>query len=274
MKRKIYPAVAAFCLLFGIIMQTSAHRAPEEKTVTNHSKSPKLCVLKLDDVVAGNGGQVVPERWQRVADYLEGKKIKSSMGIIGASLIDDNPAYFKWITDRAARGYIEFWNHGYRFRSDNDPIGEFEGEYDEQIRALHLTDSLAKAKLGLNLTVWGPHWSASNEHTDLALSKTPQIRMTFGYPPITVHYKGYVFPRSVDIEYPTHNPDFETFKKAYETRKPTFDFFFLQGHPNSWDELRWEIFTKIIDFLEAEGVRFVTPSELYDFLFGGKEPVL
>ena len=234
--------------------------------VDTKKTTQKLCVLKLDDVMAGNGGQIVPERWQRVADYLEGKKVKSSMGIIGVSLENHNPAYYKWITDRAARGYIEFWNHGYHNRSDDDLLGEFEGEYDEQLRALQLTDSLARTKLGLNLCVWGPHWSGANENTDKALAQMPQIRMTFGYPSKTVHYKGYVFPRSIDIEYPTHNPDFEQFKKAYQERESKLEFFFLQGHPNSWDETRWANFTKVIDFLLAENVRFVTPSELYDIL--------
>jgi len=262
MNRFFFYLVVVSSLLFGINDQM---KASEEDS--NQAKTPRLCVLKLDDVVAGRGGQVVPERWQRVADFLEGKKVKSSMGVIGFSLVDDNPAYFKWITDRAARGYIEFWNHGFRNRSADDPLGEFEGGYDEQIRALRLTDSLVRVKLGLNLTTWGPHWSGCNEHTDRALAQMPIIRMTFGFPLKTTLFKGFVIPRSIDMEFPTHNPDYETFKKVYQAREFDLDFFFLQGHPNSWDEPRWENFVKIIEFLQAEGVRFVTPSELFKILF-------
>ena len=40
----------------------------------------------------------------------------------------------------------------------------------------------------------------------------------------------------------------------------------MQGHPASWDDTRWENFVKIIEYLEKEGVRFVTPSELYKIL--------
>ena len=257
MNRILFFTITVFCLQYGTI-SNAAEIVPKDP--------PKLAVLKLDDVVAGGRGQVVPPRWQRVADYLEGKKIKSSMGVIGFSLVDDNPAYFKWITDRAERGYIEFWNHGFRQRLASDEFGEFEGSYgyEEQLQALRLTDRLATEKLGLKMSVWGPHWSGTNEHTDRALAQVPQIRMTFGYPPKVEHYKGFVFRKKIDIEYPTHNPDFEAFLKAYQSKKNSLDSFYLQGHPDSWDETRWENFVKIIEFLQTENVRFVTPSELYD----------
>ena len=263
---------ATFFLFFCIVFSTAAI-AQEGKSsdVKSNPPPPKLVVLKLDDVVAGSRGQVVPERWQRVADFLEGKKIKSSMGIIGYSLVDDNPAYFKWITDRATRGSIEFWNHGFRSRSAEEKFGEFEGDYDEQINALRKTDRLAREKLGLNLTVWGPHYSGTNEHTDRALAQMPQILMTFGYPPKVELYKGYVFRNAINIEYPTHNTDFEAFKKNYEERKNRFEYFYMQGHPNSWDDVRWKNFVNIIEFLEKENVRFVTPSELLEELARQKE---
>ncbi len=236
------------------------------ETNREEARPPKLVILKLDDVVGGSGGEAMPARWQRVADYLEGKRIKAAFGIIGYSLVKENPAYFKWITDRAARGYVEFWNHGFWQRSGSDTSGEFERGYDEQLRALHLTDSLALARLGLELTAWGPHWSGTNEDTDRALSHTPRIRMTFGYPPEAVHYKGIVLPRNIDLEYPTHNPDFGAFLEAYRGKWKDLDYFFLQGHPNSWDDTRWENFVKVIEFLESEGVKFVTPTELYEIL--------
>lgn len=244
-------------ILLGLIYCTANARETEQP-----SQKTKQVILKLDDVVAGPDGKAISDRWQRVADYLEGKQIKAAFGIIGYSLVEDNPAYFQWITDRASRGWVEFWNHGFWMRSGTDTTGEFERSYDEQLRALHLTDSLAKAKLGLNLTTWGPHWSGTNEDTDLALSRTPRIRITFGYPPHPVHFKGVVLPRNINLEYPVHNPDFDAFLEAYQGRWKDLDYFFLQGHPMSWDETRWENFVRVIEFLESEGVRFVTPSEL------------
>jgi len=247
---KSYISLSLFLCIFLFLQ--SCETPPEQKFV----------ILKLDDVTAGEGGEVVSARWQRVADFLEEKQIKAGFGVIGFSLEGDNPEYFKWITDRAERGFIEFWNHGYYNRTKGDTIGEFEGTYEQQLRALQLTDSLAESKLGLRFTVWGPHWSGTNEDTDRALSQT-QISMTLGYPVNPVHYKGYVVPHNLDMEYPVHNPDFKEFVKAYRGKWKNLEFFYLQGHPNSWDDTRWENFVKIVEFLESENVKFVTPTELY-----------
>jgi len=263
--------ISYFSVIFCFLFCVACGNAPV-------SKSPTLVVLKLDDVVTEEEGEVVSERWQRVSDFLEENQIKASFGVIGYTLVDDNPAYFKWITDRAARGYIEFWNHGFLYRTQNadgtfEPqyaVGEFQRSYEEQLYSLRITDSLAKAKLGLDLPVWGPHWSGMNEATDSALTQMPQIRMIFGYETPFKLYKGFVFRNTVDIEFPVHNPDFEKFKEAYHARKFDPDYFYMQGHPRSWDDARWENFVKIIEFLKTENVRFVTPSELLEILNAGK----
>lgn len=251
---KKYAPLLAFLSLFLLIQSC---QAPKEQ---------KIVILKLDDVTAGDSSEIVSPRWQRVSDYIEGKKIKAGFGIIGFSLAKNNPEYFKWITDRAGRGYIEFWNHGYYNRTKGDTIGEFEGTYDQQMRAFQLTDSLAKANLGLQLSVWGPHWSGTNEDTDKALTQFPQIKMTLGYPHNPVHYKGYVLPNTMDMEYPVHNPNFEEFLKAYKEKSKDLKYFYLQGHPNSWDDEKWNNFVKIVEFLESENVKFVTPSEFLEMV--------
>ncbi len=232
---------------------------------TCYSQQEKLVILKLDDVIAGTDGQVISPRWQRVSDYLEGKGIKAAFGVIGFSLEGNNPEYFKWIADRADRGLIEFWNHGYWERTRNDSVGEFERSFDEQLRALRMTDSLAKAKLGLDMPAWGPHWSATNEDTDRALAQMPQIRIAMEAPQKLVHFKGIALRKQISIEHPVHNPDFEAFKKEYLAKKHELSLFYLQGHPLSWDEERWKNFVRVIEFLEAEGeVRFIKPSEIPD----------
>lgn len=245
--RKFIP----FLIFCFVIIATNC----SNKTSKQEPKQ-KIVVLKLDDVIDD-----VSERWQRVSDYLEGKKIKAGFGVIGYSLAKDNPEYFKWITDRAERGYIEFWNHGYYNRTKGDTIGEFEGTYEQQLRALQLTDSLAQAKLGLTFSVWGPHWTKTNKDTDRALTQIPNIQMVLGSPKNPTHFKGFVLPSNLDMEYPVHNPDFEEFKKAYQGKWKNLEYFYLQGHPNSWDDTRWNNFVKIIEFLESENVRFITPSE-------------
>lgn len=247
--KKVKLVFTLLCVLMGL------------QACKTSSQEPKIVVLKLDDVHYGNNGEIVPPRWNRVADYIETKNIKAGFGIIGYSLAEEKPEYLQWIKDHAAKGNIEFWNHGYRNRLSADDFGEFEQDYDAQYRALHLTDSLAQANLGLTLSVWGPHWTGVNEDTDRALSRIPNIKMIFGNPEEPEHFKGYVFPNTLQMEYPVHNPNYEEFVKHYRGEWKDLDFFYLQGHPNSWDEERWNNFTKIIEFLESENVRFVTPSE-------------
>ncbi len=195
--------------------------------VSTEAQNRKIVLLKLDDVHYGENGEAVPPRWQKVANYIEGKQIKAGFGVIGFSLAEEHPAYFQWIRDIAARGYIEFWNHGYRNRTASDTVGEFEQSYEEQYRALFLTDSLATAHLGLALKVWGPHWSNTNEDTDRALAQIPNIRMALGSPENPKHFKGYVFENNLQMEYPVHNPDFDEFVKAYHGEWKDLDFFYL-----------------------------------------------
>ncbi len=127
-----------------------------------------------------------------------------------------------------------------------------------------MTDSLAKVKLGLDMPVWGPHWSGTNEDTDRALAAMPQIRLIMEAPRHPVHFKGIMLPGRISIEHPIHNPNFEAFKKAYLEKKHELSLFYLQGHPLSWDEERWENFVRIIEFLESEGVSFIKPSDILE----------
>lgn len=227
-----------------------------------------LVILKLDDVVS-TPGKAISDYWTKAADFLEARKVRAAFGIIGFSLEEDNPNYFNWIKDRASRGYVEFWNHGYKNRTSDNDTGEFEGTYEEQVTALRRTTDLAREKLGLDLVAWGPNWSATNEHTDRALAQVPEIKFAFGYPtqPL-VHYRGFLMPRNVNLEHPTHNPDFDAFKKDYNANKDKLEYFFLQGHPCSWTtDVRWDNFVRIVDFLRNEdGVCFVTPSEFLEIM--------
>lgn len=246
----------SFTILFVLLFCVTIN-AQTKKEVSGK----RYVILKLDDVVSEGENQIVSERWQRVTRFVQEKKIKAAYGVIGYSLEKDNLPYFNWIRDLYKGGLIEFWNHGYIQRKAEDPQGEFELEYDSQLRSLRLTDSLAKVKLGITLTTWGPHWSATNEYTDKALAQIPSIEMTFGYPPHSDHFKGIILPELIDMEYPVHNPNFIEFKAAYDKLGNIPFLSYLQGHPNSWDEERWSNFVNIVNFLLNEGFEFITPEE-------------
>ena len=227
---------------------------------TKPGRAPQAIILKLDDVTSNGarGNVPVSPRWQRVADFIEQSKLKASFGIIGSSLEQDNPAYFNWIKDLRRRGNIEFWNHGYKDRKAADKTGEFEGSYDEQFTALRRTQTLAREKLGFELKAFGPHWSGTTGDTVKALDALPDITMWFYGPKDS---KKFVFERILTLENPTFVPDFEKFKQIYESRACDKPCLALQGHPNAWDEKRWQGFVKIIDYLRSKGCVFTTPSE-------------
>ncbi|MDE6437038.1 MAG: hypothetical protein K2K69_05990 [Muribaculaceae bacterium] len=63
------------------------------------------------------------------------------------------------------------------------------------------------------------------------------------------------------MEYPFHNPVYRDFLIKYLGRYRNLDSFYLQGHPNSWDEGRRHEFEQIIHQLLADRARFVTISE-------------
>ncbi len=216
----------------------------DELTETN----AQVVVPKLDDVVAYRDNLPVSPRWQRVTDFLKESNTKGCYGIIGFSLEKENESYFNWIKDLHSSGLIEFWNHGYRNRKATDKTGEFEGSFEEQKDALQRTQKLAREKLGIQLKAFGPHWSGTNEGTAKALEGIPEITMWF-YGPSTS--SKFVFPRYLTLESPTHVPNFAKFKSAYEKIGHDKRCLAIQGHPNSWDDQRWEEFVKIIDYLRS-----------------------
>jgi peptidoglycan/xylan/chitin deacetylase (PgdA/CDA1 family) len=220
----------------------------------------QIIILKLDDVTAhgAHGHSPVSPRWQRVADFIEQSHIKASFGIIGASLEQDNPAYFDWIKGLHGKGNIEFWNHGYKDRTVADKAGEFEGSLEEQQHALKRTQTLAKETLGIELKAFGPHWSGTTTDTAKALEEIPEITIWFYGPQDS---KKFVFERVLTLENPTFVPDFDKFKERYERFARDKACLALQGHPNQWNEQRWAGFVKIIEYLKSKGCVFMTPSE-------------
>ena len=252
---KLISKLLFVAVVFGVL---STCRSTDAEDAS--SKQPQVVVLKLDDVVANpaEDGPPVPPRWQRVTDFLKESDLKASYGIIGFSLEEDNARYFEWIKSQHAGGMIEFWNHGYRNRKGSDPLGEFEGPYEEQKISLEKTQRLAKERLGIELKVFGPHWSGTNADTARALDEIPAITMWFYGP---ADSKKFIFPRFLTLENPTHVPDFAKFKAAYERVGHDKPCLALQGHPNSWDEGRWDNFVQIIRFLQSQGCVFMTPTE-------------
>lgn len=249
---KLFPVLV---FLTGLLFAAGASAAGKQ-----------IIILKLDDIVQdGNKKLPISPRWQKLADFLEKNKLKAGFGIIGESLEKDNPEYFKWIKDQHDKG-IEFWNHGYK-----QGKGELEkGSMEEQKELLEKTEKLAKEKLGFPLQAFGPHYSGTTFETEKALDAIPEIKIWLYGPRNSKFFKKLSIPRYMGLENPTLVPDFEKFKTAYEKNGGKQDALVLQGHPNNWDDSKFNNgFVKIIEYLKSKDCVFMTPSEYYQKT-GGK----
>jgi peptidoglycan/xylan/chitin deacetylase (PgdA/CDA1 family) len=217
----------------------------------------------LDDLTrnGAHGAQAVSPRWQRCADFIQKDHLKASFGIIGESLEQDSPAYFKWIKDLHQRGIIEFWNHGYVNQAD-----QFKGpSMEAQKAALEKTQRLAREKLGFPLRAFGVHWSATDDATAQALAAIPEIRIWFQG--ASAASGKTLLERTVDLEHPTFVPNPEHVRAGYE-KYGSHPYLVLQGHPNKWDDARFDAFVKAVHYLEEKGCAFQRVSEYVDG--GGK----
>jgi hypothetical protein len=232
---------------------------------------PLAVVLKLDDLVKGGKPPTatVSPRFQRTTDFLEGEKIKYSYGILCDSLEGDCPAYIDWIKERAAKGYIEFWHHGYYARllpeemKVNGRTAEYMGgSVEDQAAMFRKSLDLVKQKTGIEMMAFGPHSTAIDGTTYKALEGIPEIKMVFYYgPPKDVTTSKFVVKRLMELEKPLFVPNPENVQKTYEEKKGTLPYIVVQGHPNQWDDARFENFKKAVLYLRDQGCRFLTPSE-------------
>jgi peptidoglycan/xylan/chitin deacetylase (PgdA/CDA1 family) len=224
-----------------------------------------VIVLKLDDITragAPKDGAISP-RWQKCVDFIEKEGLRASFGIIGSSLEEDAPAYFAWIKNLHQKGFIEFWNHGYKSRKGEQDPAEFESaSVEEQQAALEKTQKLAQEKLGIELKAFGPHWSGTNENTEKALENIPGIKIWFFGPAKSKISTKVMLERVVNLEQPTLVPNFEQLKERFEKFGRQKEYLVLQGHPNAWSDERYEAFVKAVTYLKAQGCTFMTVSEL------------
>jgi peptidoglycan/xylan/chitin deacetylase (PgdA/CDA1 family) len=227
----------------------------------------QFIILKADDLVSDHE-LIFPLRWVKFIDFLEKKDIKGSIGIIGSSLQYGNQNYFNKIREYHFKGNIEFWNHGYdhlinAINSNGEKYHEFKNSsLAFQKEQLHKTQILAKNNLGFSFKTFGAPANAIDGNTLLAIEADSTLKVWFFGNPATSRLN--LSRNSVcEIEYPVHNPDYEKFKKHYD---PFTNLLVLQIHPNSWDEVRFDEFYQIIDFIIDHGVTFINPYEYYNLI--------
>ncbi len=233
-------------------------------TASAGAPAPLRVVLKLDDVWVVNGG--LSERWQLVDAFCAERDIPYTIGVIANVLEGDNPAFIDALRGIAESGRAELWHHGYdhkAWEADGKKLREFQGTgYEHQLEHLQKAQALGKEKLGVTFTTFGAPFNATDADTVRALEQLPEITVWMFAPRNTGSTK-FTTPQipAVNIEHPVHKPNFEQFKLGYEKHKAD-PYLVMQGHPMSWDDAAFAEFTRIVDFLRAEGAQFVFPRDL------------
>jgi hypothetical protein len=243
--------------------------APAAVAAETNASAP-VVMLKLDDLVRQKGKDAtVPARWQRLVDFLESEKIKASLGILTESLEGDCSAYSEWLKQHVSRGYIELWDHGYyqkglpeQMKTNGRTAENVGAAVADQAAMFEKSLSLVKAKTGLGLAAFGPHSTGIDGITYEALERFPEIKAVWFYgPPKGLKTSKVVIRRLMELERPLFVPNPGQLKKSFEKNRATLPYVAIQGHPNQWDDARFEAFKKAVFYLRDQGCRFVTVSE-------------
>ncbi|MFH1136205.1 MAG: DUF2334 domain-containing protein [Pseudomonadota bacterium] len=218
-------------------------------------------VLKADDMVY-NSDFGISKQWSRFLDYVVEKDLKAGVGILGNSLLTEDPRYFQILGQYLDTGRFEIWNHGFDHQLNAiNPSGSVYSEFQNttveyQLEHLLKTQDLAQEKLGVVLTTFGAPGNKFDKNTETALRQVRDITVwLFGSPDSSK-----IAPqRMADMEFPGGNPVFFDFVNNYY---PEVDLLVFQLHPGMWDEAKFAEFEKMIDFLSRRPVIYVLPNEI------------
>ncbi len=221
----------------------------------------QFVILKADDMIFQE--KLISKRWLKFIKYCVENNIKASIGIIGNSLEKGNTDYYDYLKLVHKSNFIEFWNHGYtHVLGVKDSTGKVYSEfrdsgYEYQKTALEKTQNLCKKYLGFYPAAFGAPGNAIDNTTTKVIDENSEIKIWFFGKKET---KKFLIKRLAEIEFPYGHPIYEKFINNYLCDEKLLTF---QIHPNMWDDEKFIVFNKIIEYLEAKNVTFLTPSEYY-----------
>ena len=223
-------------------------------------KIPLRIILKLDDFSASNNISAATP----TLDYLISKQLKAGIGFIAqrndATALSVYSPYLNANNIYNER-LFEVWHHG---------LDHIKPEFDATTYAYQKShfeqaDSLIKGGLRVQMHSFGAPYNQNDANTNTIISENSNYKVTmFNNPAANVSTGIINLTNRVNMENGTGNPDYSYFVNNYNTYKSSYtDLMVLQGHPNLWTSTQLAQFRQIIDFLIAEGVKFVTPYEYY-----------
>ena len=222
----------------------------------------QLIILKADDFKFSQQ-HIIPLGFQRFIEFIESKKIKASIGIIGNSLEKGQQEYFTILKEIADDGSFEIWNHGFDHElfgvnNDGKTYHEFfNTNYDDQKNHLEKTQELASEKLGITIHAFGAPGNSYDSVTLNVIDEINEIKVWFYGNPES---NKLVLKNLYNIEFDGQYPDYEKFVNNYPIDEK---YLTLQIHPKAWDNNGFNQFELIIEFLITQKVAFITPYEFY-----------
>ena len=180
---------------------------------------------------------------------------------------------------------VEFWFHGWDHGVWTGPEGNKRSEFSgrstaEQIQRFTQSQQLAKEILGFNFKTFGPGGGGRTGHQDAAtaaaMQNDPQMQVWLYPRPIDpigreVAAAGQITILDrvweVNLENRVGQPDYQRLINGY-AKHPERQYFVLQGHPTHWNDVRFNEFQKIIEFLIAQNAKFMTPLDYVATLNG------
>jgi peptidoglycan/xylan/chitin deacetylase (PgdA/CDA1 family) len=218
-----------------------------------------MVIIKADDVRGPT------EKWDRFFALSTNKGVKVSAGIICESLQDEKPAYCAWLKKYQSSGLVEFWNHGWdhkKWEADKGKeVKEFAGSgYAHQKKHYQQSQAIMKKVLGVAPIAFGTPYNASDADTSKVMKEDPNLRLYFCN--VGKAHESILSAQMILRGEPdgAGKPDFKKFKADYVSKKKV-SFTVLQFHPNNFSDEHFSEYSKILDFMLAEGWTFVLPFE-------------
>ncbi len=272
MKGRFMKAIISVLVVASMLMASfsfAAFAEGEENVLLISPKPRQVVFLKLDDI---REGESVRGAFRRVKEYIDEKDIKVNFGVIGVSLENDGTKedyyedYYAELSQWAADPNIEIWHHGYYH--NNSQYVEFKGgSYEEQYKQMMATIDLLKEKCGITVRAFGPPYGATDEVTVEVLNAIPQIKCAYTMEiDEGMNATSLQFSKVCHFETAVGVIDYDTFVQKYEAGGKDEPYLLLQAHPGGFSDESFENFKKCIEYLEAQGVEFMTTTQYYNRL--------
>jgi peptidoglycan/xylan/chitin deacetylase (PgdA/CDA1 family) len=218
-----------------------------------------VIILKLDDFYVKN--YVISGH--QALDTLVNRNVKAGLGFI-AEKSDTTLSSFKPYLQRnnkAGEPLFEIWHHGFDHKNP-----EFSGTgYDYQKQHFDSATQLMKQYIGVQMHSFGAPYNASDSTTNRVISEDRNYKVSMFNKIKPTAKDGFInLTNRINMELTTGKPDYEYFIANYQKSKSKYnDYIVLQAHPPHFKDDAIVQFTKIIDFLVAEGFSFETPYSWY-----------